>query len=145
MNRWYSDYFLVRRALFLSTANANVVRTVCSVLKGLHNPSKEKSCFFSPSPEGFLPKGSEKKSRKNGKWISCCYENQAPKKPQHLILLSRACLTLKNHPDIQSQIYVANFRKSLPEPSSKKHKFSLNISLHWWLMWKVLVIFLAYF
>lgn len=64
-NRWYSDYFLVRRALFVSTANANVVRTVCSVLKGLHNPSKKKSCF-SYCLEGFLPKGSEKKSRKNG-------------------------------------------------------------------------------
>jgi len=81
MNRSYSDYCLVRRALSLSTANANVVRTACSVLKGLHNPSKQKKIPLFLNALSFLPKDSGKKSGKNGELISCCYENQAPNRP----------------------------------------------------------------
>lgn len=88
--------------LALSVANANVVRTACSVLRGLHNPSKQtKTPLFLNALNFFLPKGSGKKSRKNGVLISCCCGNQAPNKPYHLILLWRGWTTpRKMYPDI---------------------------------------------
>ena len=85
MNRSYSDYCLVRRALSPSTANANVVITDCSVLR-LHNPSKQKKIPLFLNALSFLPKGSGKKSRENGELISCRCESQVPNRPYYLIL-----------------------------------------------------------